>query len=471
MDTALVTVAPETSCGDALRGLVAARASVIIVVDGDGRAIGIVTEQDVSRRLVFQQPSETPIEAIMTRPVRTIGEDELLFNGIARMRRAELRHMPVVNSDGAVSGILQLDRALAAASGSMLALIDRLTHEDSFEGLSEVKAAEVELAARLFADQVPAPEIQSLLTLINNDLYRRADRLCRESMLDDGMGPPPVAYCFLVMGSGGRGESYLNPDQDNGLILADYPDHRHDEVDRWFRRYADRLTRAMDEIGMPLCRGYVMAVNPLWRKTESQWRAQMGYWLRHANEATLRLADIFFDFRPVFGEFAFAERLRVHITDRLAESPSFLRAMVGIDAEYGVALGLFNRFIVDHDAGPTRGMMNLKLGGSLPLVNALRLLALRHRVAETSCLERIQALGRVNILDSDEADYLEGAFGHITLLMLERQIDQFRATGGTNNFVDPESLSERERDILVDAMKAIRRLSDRVRSELTGELF
>ena len=29
------------------------------------------------------------------------------------------------------------------------------------------------------------------------------------------------------MGSGGRGESYLFPDQDNGFILADYPDAEH----------------------------------------------------------------------------------------------------------------------------------------------------------------------------------------------------------------------------------------------------
>ena len=273
------------------------------------------------------------------------------------------------------------------------------------------------------------------------------------------------------MGSGGRGESYLNPDQDNGLILADYPDERHDEIDGWFRRYAERLVLAMDGIGMELCRGYVMATNPLWRKTESQWRAQLAYWLRRANLSTLRLADIFFDFSPVFGEMVFAERLRSHITDRLSESPGFLRAMVGIDAEYGVALGLFNRFMVDHGEGRSRGMMNLKLGGTLPLVNALRLLALRHGIAETSCLGRIGALQQAGVLDADDADYLSGAFGHITGLMLEHQIEQFRGTGGTSNFVDPASLSERERDILVDALKAIRRLAERVRNELTGELF
>ena len=318
---------------------------------------------------------------------------------------------------------------------------------------------------------MPAPEIQRLLTYINNDLYRRCDRLCRASMRDDGHGDPPLAYTFLVMGSGGRGESYLNPDQDNGLILADYPDAEHDRIDGWFREYASRLVNAMDDIGMPLCLGYVMAINPLWRKTARQWREQMDYWLRHSNEATLRLADIFFDFSPVFGAAEFADELRAHITERTKNSSTFLKEMLRIDEDYGVALRLFNRFQVERNDPITKGQMNLKLGGTLPLVNALRLLALRHGIAETSSLARIHALQRAGVLDDDDADYLIGAFNHITGLMLESQIAQYRATGTTNNFVAPESLSERERDVLVDSLKAIRRLADRVRSDLTGELF
>ncbi|MSO89125.1 MAG: hypothetical protein EXQ89_04035 [Rhodospirillaceae bacterium] len=50
-------------------------------------------------------------------------------------------------------------------------------------------------------------------------------------MQDRGRSPPPVALSLIVMGSGGRGESFLFPDQDNGIIIADYPDDAHDRID------------------------------------------------------------------------------------------------------------------------------------------------------------------------------------------------------------------------------------------------
>lgn len=471
MSGAPVRARPGSPSGDVLARMVAAGASGIVVVDAAGRPLGIVTEQDVSRRLAFRLPPETAIDAVMSAPVESIREDDPLYHAIARMRRAGRHHMPVVDRTGALAGMLHLDQALAAASGPLVGLIDRLTHEESFAGLAGVKAAEVELAAQLFADAVPAPEIQRLLTHINNDLYRRCDRLCRAAMRAEGKGEPPAAYAFLVMGSGGRGESYLNPDQDNGLILADYPDERHGEVDGWFRDYAARLTTEMDRIGMPLCRGYVMAVNPLWRKSASQWHAQIDYWIRRRNPATLRLADIFFDFRAVFGELGLAERLRQHVTARLRDNLAFLQEMRRIDEDHGVALGLFNRFVVERRDPERRGRMNLKLGGTLPLVNALRLLALRHGVAETSSLGRIAALRAGGQLSADEADDLTGAFGHITALMLEHQIAQFQDAGKTDSFIDPRRLSRRKRELLVDSLKAVRRLAQRVRTELTGDPF
>ena len=80
----------------------------------------------------------------------------------------------------------------------------------------------------------------------NRDIHRRLIDLLIQEMADDGLGPPPVAFCVLVMGSGGRGESFLSPDQDNGFILDDYPDEEHDRIDAWFRELAGRFVDALD---------------------------------------------------------------------------------------------------------------------------------------------------------------------------------------------------------------------------------
>jgi len=49
--------------------------------------------------------------------------------------------------------------------------IDSLMRDDSIEGLTQVKVAQVELAHQLFSDDLPATDIQELLTHINRDIY------------------------------------------------------------------------------------------------------------------------------------------------------------------------------------------------------------------------------------------------------------------------------------------------------------
>ena len=61
------------------------------------------------------------------------------------------------------------------------------------------------------------------------------------------------------------------------------------------------MTKELDDIGFPLCDGYVMATNPLWRKSRSQWRDQLRYWGRKRSVVAVQLSDIFFDFRCGYG--------------------------------------------------------------------------------------------------------------------------------------------------------------------------
>ncbi len=471
VDGGAVTAAPEEAVAEVVARLAAAGASAAVVTDGDGRPIGIVTEQDVARRVAFKAAPEAPVAEVMTTSVLTIGADDLLYHAIAFMRRARLRHMPVVDAAGKVVGMLGLHQALAIAAPQRVALIDRLTHDETVEGLAEVKAAQVEVAEALFADSVPVPEIQSLLTDINNDIHRRVAALSLAAMAADGWGAPPVDFAVIVMGSGGRGESFLFPDQDNGFVLADYADEEHGRIDPFFIELAERMTAALDRVGLPLCRGHVMATNPLWRKTLSQWRAQVSLWSRKRSEVALQLADIFFDFRGVDGEPALAEGLRTHVSAVIAASPGFLKELYREDTAHKEALGLFNRLLTERDKPEHQGRIDLKYTGTLPLVESVRLLALGEGVPDTSTRARIDALADAGIFSRDLQDYLKGGLEHITTLLLRQQIADFKAGQAVGNHVDPEDLSERERDMLVDSFKAIRELRGVVRNRFTGQIL
>jgi len=464
MQPAPPTVASGSSCRATLETLRKHGTDCVIVVDEGKRPVGIVTEHDVAHHISPGVPPATAIDEAMTQPVHCIGGEEYVFHAIARMRRHGIHHMPVVERRIGVIGMLHFFDALAAAMPRMLDLIDRLTHEESISGLQKVKAAQVELAQTLLDDRVPAPEVLALLTHINNDLCRRIVERCVSDMAEKGWGSPPVPFDVLVMGSGGRGESFLAPDQDNGFLLGDYTEARHPTIDAWYIELAERMTCGLDDVGFAPCRGHVMATNPVWRKSLSDWRRQLRSWLRRRSPFTLRLSDIFFDFSPVYGDGELAEELRSLVTELTRKNFLFLESMYHEQKDHDVALGMFGKLVADSGDQSHKGMIDMKYHALLPLVEAVRLLALQQGVPQTSTLARLAALERLGTLSKDEHDYLSAALHQLTALVLRQQIEDFTAGRPISNHVSRAALSQSEKDALVLHLQAIRNLRARVRN-------
>ena len=470
MQPAPPVVASGSSCREALEALRRHNADCVLVVDDRRRPIGIVTEHDVAHHISPGVPPATAIDELMTHPVRCIGRDDYYFHAIARMRRFNVHHLPVVDHHTGVVGILRLSDALTVAMPRMLDLIDRLTHEESIPGLRRVKVAQVELAQSLFDDRVPASEVQALLTHINNDICRRLVERCVNEMAERGWGPPPVPFDILVMGSGGRGESFLAPDQDNGFILSDYAENRHSTIDPWYVELAVCMTACLDAVGFAMCRGQVMATNPVWRKSLSEWRRQLSYWIRRRSPFALRLCDIFFDFTRVYGDGELAEELRGFVTEVTRKNFLFLESMYHEQRDHDVAIGMFGKLAADSGDENHKGMIDMKYHALLPLVEAVRLLALKQGVAKTSTRERLVALSNFGTLSKDECNYLSAALDQLTGLVLRQQIKDFTAGRPITNYLPQTDLSQSEKDALVLNLHAIRDLRTRVRSIFSASM-
>jgi signal-transduction protein with cAMP-binding, CBS, and nucleotidyltransferase domain len=282
-------------------------------------------------------------------------------------------------------------------------------------------------------------------------------------------GTPPVPFTLLVMGSAGRGESLLGPDQDNGFILADYPDAEHAAVDAWFRPVAEAFNAGLAAAGFPLCPGGIMARNPLWRKTLPQWRRQFETWATRRVGAALLFSDIAFDFRAAAGDPAPAAALREHLGRVLARSPALLVAMAGQNQGLTVGLTLWGGFTDDEPGEGTR--TDLKLHGLMPLVAAARLMALRDGVAATGTPDRLAALAAQGTLSAREAATLTDAFDLLLDTVLRQQLADHAAGATAGNLVDTAALPKPARGALRDALKAVRSFSRGSFGSFTGQLW
>lgn len=341
-------------------------------------------------------------------------------------------------------------------------LSSALAELGSAPSLAEAHAWQGQLVEALERLDLPAGRISQLISDHNDWLYRRAVALSLDEMAGQGWGAPPVAYCVLTLGSAARHESLLGPDQDNAMIIADYPDARHTEIDGYFQALGERFTARLDAAGIPLCNGQVMARWPMWRKRLSEWREQLAIWTAERRVKRVQQANILLDFHPVHGDAALAEALRDSVAERLPKAGLFLDEMAALLDEVPVALDRFGRLVGGGEGAPHDRAVNLKQQGMLPLVGGVRLLALRHGVRPPDTRLRLADLVAKGGLDSREAHGLGAALERLQARLLAAQRCSLAGGGGADGWVDLARLEDDERLLLRHDLQAIRRFLRRV---------
>lgn len=332
--------------------------------------------------------------------------------------------------------------------------------------LADAYAWQVSLVETLVHYDLPAWRISQLISDHNASLYRQAIALSLDEMQAQGWGAPPVDYCVLMLGSAARFESLLGPDQDNALIIDDYPDHRHVEIDGYFQALGERFTQRLDEAGIPLCRGHVMARWPMWRKRLSEWQAQLEIWSADRQVKRVQQTNILLDFCSVSGKPALAKQLSQRIASILPKASLFMDEMAALLDELPVALDRLGRIASSPrlDA-PHENAINLKHQGLLPLISATRLLCLRYGLPEIGTRERLITLGhKVDELTLADSASLIAAFERLQQLILDQQRYNKTLGQAADGWVDLRRLREDERLLLKFDLQQIRAFVQRVKS-------
>src|SRR5262245_34708550 len=434
--------------------------SSLLIVDGDGRPAGLITERDLLRAMADRGALavSAAVRDVMTSPVHTIGADKLVYLAIARMDRLRIRHLAVTNgATGRVAGIITARALLRQRASQALAIGDEIDQAEDGSTLAAIHRRLPELAQALLAEGVPAVQIAGVIAGITRDIHTRAAALVESAMVREGRGVAPAAWCFLVLGSAGRGESLLSADQDNALIHA-----WHEDDHPWFVEFATRATDMLNDAGIPYCRGDVMARHSLWRHNLSGWQTRVDNWVADPQAEKLLAVDIFLDFRPVAGDPTLARTLRQSLLRATRSAPMFLQAMSSQLHQQSKVLGLFNRFRTE------AGRIDLKRDGLLALVSGARVLALKAHSTALPSSDRLAAAARAGLLEPRDELLFREAHERFLRLILNQQIqDTARGLPPTTK-VEIRGLNPVVRERLRDALKEIDVIDLVVRNALEG---
>ncbi len=292
-----------------------------------------------------------------------------------------------------------------------------------------------------------AREIASVIAEELCALTRRAGEIAAGEMRAAGRGEPPQRFSLLVLGSGGRGESLLVPDQDNALIYETADPSG--QVDGWFETFGVRLAQILDDVGVPFCNGGVMAKSALWRRSLEDWKETVRGWLARGQPKDLFCIDNFFDYRLVLGDRTLADELWDYAYQIARGAPGFLRNLAALATDVRPPIGFFGQIVGEG------GRVDLKRNGLIALVGDARVLALRHGVAKRSTKERLEGVRGLDVVNEGDIDSIIAAHEMILREILQQQLEDIEAGVPPSCKVELKRLGKHQRSELKWALQQI----------------
>jgi len=110
MTSEVAVTPPAANLMDVIQTMLANHYSCMVVTDEDV-PVGIVTERDFVRLLAERDDRSIralKVRDVMSRPLIAVGEDTTLFDALVMITSRNVRHVPVVDEEGKLSGLVTL---------------------------------------------------------------------------------------------------------------------------------------------------------------------------------------------------------------------------------------------------------------------------------------------------------------------------------------------------------------------------
>lgn len=317
--------------------------------------------------------------------------------------------------------------------------IDRLEPLDAYQGQV------LTLIRDLLAEGADVLEVSGAVADVNDALVQRLIGLAEEHL-----GPPPLRYRWLSLGSHGRREQVLSSDQDHAIAYETVPSGEEQQAATYFRTLAGLVVPALARAGLPLCSGGYMATN--WCRPLDEYEQMFRSWVEQPEPVALLKAEVFLDTRACHGD------LDTEILDRILKGGGtrgpFRAQLARAAVTFRPPLGWFGRIRASDNA------VDVKVGGTAAIVLLARLYALAAGSSEHSTVPRLRAAAAAGTLGASAAGQLEDAYRFLTDLRLRHQVEQVLAGRPADNLVPLDALSAAQRRTLKETLASVRDMQD-----------
>lgn len=449
-------IGPDATIREAGRAMADNDTNALVVRDGE--RVGVVTGANLSKAVVLKEmPLDTKVGDVCRFEVVSVDADDFIFEALIKMTRHNKRRL-LVTSKGKFVGMLEDIDILGLVAGNSQLIPGRIDRAHSVEEL-EAPARDIQLQVeRLERQGVKVEVIAEITSDLNRALFSRLfDLIAPEAIRERG--------CLMVMGSEGRGEQTVRTDQDNGLLL-DGAVAEEDLV-----RFRREFGAALERFGFPPCPGNVMVSNPQWSQPLESFLAQIRGWVMTPDEMSAMNLGIFFDAVAVAGRGELLVRAKNEMVALMrGETAHLSRFARAIDQFEGASAGMLTSIMAT--VGVASDQIDIKKSGTFPIVHGIRTLAIDRGLSEASTAARIDALAQQGVLSEEFAGELKSALSYFMEVRLRSQLRAMKSGHREEEaIVRLGELTTRDRDLLRDSLKVVKRFREIIRSRYHLALF
>ncbi|MDO9227585.1 MAG: DUF294 nucleotidyltransferase-like domain-containing protein [Pseudomonadota bacterium] len=448
-----VTCAPETSLREVLETMHKLGIGSMVAVDENKKPVGIFTLHDVLSRVALAEVSlDVPFNSVMSPNPRTLPPHALAHDAALVMAKQGFRHI-LVEEDGQLKGLISEKDLFSLQRVGLRQISGAIRNAEQLDTLIHSAKDIRQLAHNMLAQGVAAEQLTQIISTLNDLLTTRI----LELELRNDPAARDVEFCWLALGSEGRLEQTLNTDQDNGIIFATETDDDNEAIRAVLLPFARRVNLALAECGFPLCNGEVMASNPKWCLSLQEWKNTFANWIDRGDPMALLYSTIFFDFRPLYGADCLAFDLREWLRGAAKKNSRFLHQMAANALRNSPPSGSVWDFFTGKG-----NILDLKLNGITPFVDAARIFSLAVGGKQTNTLQRMREITGPLHVDPQDAEAWADAFLFIQLLRLQLHHEQCERDEPLTNKVDPDSFNNLDKRILKEAFRQARKLQTKL---------
>ncbi|WP_298537111.1 DUF294 nucleotidyltransferase-like domain-containing protein [uncultured Algibacter sp.] len=451
-----ITCGERSTLKTAAKKMCTHKIGCIIVVDSDNKPVGIITNSDIKNKIATGLfPIETSVKNIMSSPVITGKKGLTVADGQLQMIKNNIGHL-CITKDGTVNsklvGVLTHHDVLATLGNSPTVILKEIKRAKRTKKLRGARLKANSLLKRYLEQNIPISHIINVVSQINDAVSIRAIDLAINKM----PSPPPVSFSWLALGSQGRKEQLLFTDQDNALVFDNVPENQYEDTQKYFLELARLVTKTLNKIGFEYCEADMMASNPEWCKSLSEWQNQFKDWILKPDEKAVLLSSIFFDYSFVYGNRELINKLTDTIYKTLGETTLFYK-FLGSDAIKSPSpLGFFRQFLIEQD-GEHKELFNIKSRAIMPLVDAARLLILSKQIRDVNnTSERFEKLAHLEPQNRELYESCSYAFKALTKFKTKQGL----LNNNSGKLINLETLMKEEKLKLRRCFKPIQEIQE-----------